>query len=106
MTDGSEGVIDPEKLPGLVRVPVTDQFARCPRFDRDAAPVVRGGEREHMRDGRLSHGRLAEEEHEPVLAQGLGCLSVWLRDHERGYHVASGYQKGRRLGVGALVQDL
>ena len=106
VADGAEGVVYPEELSWLVRVPPVHQLAGGPGLDRQATPVVRRGNRQHQGDDRLADRWLPEEQHEPVRAYRLGCLPVGLGDHERGDLVAGGRHEYRRLRVSALVKDL
>ena len=104
--DGAEGVVHPEELARFVGVPPGDQLTGAAGLDRQAAPVVRGRDREHQGYDGFADCWLAQEQHEPVRSQRLGCLAVWLSDDEGGELVARRGHQHRRLSVGAIVEDL
>jgi hypothetical protein len=76
MTDATEGVIDPEQLIRLVRVPRGNEFGRRVHPAHAAFPVVESGHRQRRRDRRLPAGRLAEQKNESVVGDSVRRFSV------------------------------
>jgi hypothetical protein len=90
VADSAEGVIHPEELSRLVRVPPVHQLTGGPSLDGQAPPVVRRGNCQHEGDDGLADSWLPQEQHESVRADRFGRFPVRLGDHERGDLVAGG----------------
>ncbi|QKW48232.1 hypothetical protein HUT08_36190 [Streptomyces buecherae] len=68
MAKRAEGVIEPEELILLVRIPALRQFVGGRGLMATQAPVVGGTDGQPQGDDGFTHGRVAEQQHEAVVA--------------------------------------
>jgi hypothetical protein len=67
VADSSEGVVEPEELIFLVRVPALHEFFGGPGLDGRAAPLISSADGQHQCDDGLADGRVAQQQHEAML---------------------------------------
>jgi hypothetical protein len=103
---GAEGVINPEELTRLVRIPAGDDFSRPVRPDDKAVPPVDGRHRQSCGDHPLAHRVFPDQQAKAVGFDGARCLPVRICHHERRRGVLKVAEQCPRLGIRAFIEDL
>ena len=106
LRQGAEGVINPEELTRLVRIPPGDDLGWpvCP--DDKAVPPVDGRHRQSGGDHRLAHRVLPDQQAEAVAFDGARRPPVGICHHERRQVVLKVAEQRPRLGIRAFIEDL